>query len=142
MVRGLVHRVRRLLTRHCSHLLPCAVLRRRANTAGAVAAERRHLLSVDISCSRGAQLLSISGTDRRTLVRFIDPASVPHSVKHSICVRFSHQTVRVIICTPFTQAVIPNYECIAFSSNEVTSSRQLFLLPILPEYFNAASVCQ
>jgi len=44
-------------------------------TRPAFAAERRHLLSIDISCLRGAQqqtrrtprlLLSIDGTDRRT----------------------------------------------------------------------------
>ena len=53
---------------------------------GAVAAERRRLLSIDISCSRGAQQqtrrkplpLAIDGTDRRTDGRStvsIDPAS-------------------------------------------------------------------
>jgi len=47
---------------------------------------RRPPLSIDISCPHGAQqqtrrplLLSIDGTDRRTLDRFTDPA--PHTMR-------------------------------------------------------------
>jgi len=63
-------------------------------TAEAVATERLRLLSINISCPRGAQqqtrwrplLLSMDGkerrTDRRTLKPFIDPA--PHMRTESI----------------------------------------------------------
>jgi len=48
---------------------------------GAVAAERRRLLSMDISCPRGAQQQTRGTplTDRGTLDRYIDPA--PHTMR-------------------------------------------------------------
>ena len=61
-------------------------------TAGAVAAERRRLLSIDISCWLGAEqqtrrrpwLLSIDGTDRRTDGRSLTmrAASITDDYKH------------------------------------------------------------
>ena len=77
-------RLRRLSTRHCSHLLPNAVLL-------CAVAVWRPSLSIDISCPRGAQqqtrrtLLqrSIDGTDRQT-DRQTDAHRTPHTTVQTV----------------------------------------------------------